>query len=316
MPDDLSGQPDRRLQGPLDPGVLVGSTDAEILARFLDLIRSWRGRQGRSAGQPQRLRAADVAVLVEILGTDSAEVERRLVAATACTPKAARRARRLLFASAGALALSLITAPQIETTSTFANTPLLDTTLPVATVDVVETWPAEAAPATTMPPSATPAAPPTVPVAPQADPSPISPVTPIPSETEAMVTIASIGIELPVVPGGQSVIDQGVVAHYWAAGWEPPVPAGARGTYWLAAHRTTHGEPFRTLPDLAVGAEIRVDTGNQTFVYTVTSMQVTGLFPGDEAVYGTDPTASTILLQTCVDGDRRLLVRGTLTATL
>ena len=131
-----------------------------------------------------------------------------------------------------------------------------------------------------------------------------------------MLTVASLGIELPIFAGGQSVIDEGVVAHYWAPGWEAPVPPGAAGTYWLAAHNATHGAPFRALPDLAVGAEVLVRTSTQTFVYTVTSREVTGLYPGDEAVYGSDPAAAAILLQTCLGSTQRLLVRGTLTATL
>jgi LPXTG-site transpeptidase (sortase) family protein len=128
------------------------------------------------------------------------------------------------------------------------------------------------------------------------------------------VTIASVGIELPVFLGGQSVIDQGLVTHYTAPGWEDPVWPGAPGTYWLAAHATTHGAPFGSLPDLAAGAEIRLDTGTQTFTYTVTSTQITGLYPGDDLMYGIDPTAAVILLQTCIDDTRRLLVHGTLTA--
>lgn len=147
------------------------------------------------------------------------------------------------------------------------------------------------------------------------DPLAVPPLATVPAEAEAIVAIASVGIDLPVVLGGQSVIDRGVVAHYTAPGWEEPVPPGSPGTYWLAAHATTHGAPFKSLPDVAVGAEIRVDTGSQTFVYTVTSAQVTGLYPGDDLMYGTDPTASVILLQTCIDDTRRLLVHGTLTDT-
>jgi LPXTG-site transpeptidase (sortase) family protein len=185
----------------------------------------------------------------------------------------------------------------------------------VAPVEPVVAQPAEAAPATPVTPPG-PVAQVVEEVEPVAD-APSAPVVAaLPSGTEAVVSIASVGIELPVVSGGQSVIDRGVVAHYTAPGWEPPVPAGAPGTYWLAAHRTTHGGPFRTLTDVVAGAEIRVATGSQTFVYTVTSTEVTGLYPGDDAVYGTDPTAAVILLQTCIDGSRRLLVHGTLTATL
>jgi LPXTG-site transpeptidase (sortase) family protein len=131
----------------------------------------------------------------------------------------------------------------------------------------------------------------------------------------ASVSIASLGIDLPVIDGGQAVIDQGVVAHYIADGWEPPVAAGDQGTYWLAAHHETHGSPFADLPDIAVGAEIRVNVGGRTFVYTVTSKEVVGLLPGDAAVYGTDPTARVILLQTCLDETRRALIHGILTST-
>jgi len=338
MPDERSEQAERRHGAPLDPGLLVGSTDAEILQCFLDLVRTWRGYGRRSS---MRLRQADVAVLVAILGTDSAEVERRLVAATACSPNVARRGRRLLLASVGALALGLVTASPLGSSATSAPISPLDRARPIATstvvrsapvnvpvdpvapivevdrIDPVVPQPAEAAPVTPAPPP--PAAVAEV-VAEEDEDSVEAASVPslasLPAGTEAVVTIASVGMELPVVSGGQSVIDRGVVAHYTADGWEPPVAAGAPGTYWLAAHRTTHGGPFRTLPDVAVGNEIRVKTGSHAFVYTVTSMEVTGLFPGDDAVYGTDPTAAVILLQTCIDGNRRLLVHGTLTATL
>ena len=43
-------------------------------------------------------------------------------------------------------------------------------------------------------------------------------------------------------------------------------PVGAVGNYALAAHRVTHGEPFRNLTDLVAGDEIVVET--QEYVYT------------------------------------------------
>ncbi len=187
---------------------------------------------------------------------------------------------------------------------------------PTSATDYLE--PVTAAPAPSEPaPSEAPAAATVAPVeATVVAPTPESTVAELPAGVEATVTIASLGINLPIIAGGQSVIDQGVVAHYSAPGWEEPVSAGSVGTYWLAAHRETHGGPFRSLPDVAVGAEIRVTTDQHTYVYTVTSIEVTGLYPGDAAVYGTDPTASVILLQTCIDSTLRVLVHGTLTATL
>jgi LPXTG-site transpeptidase (sortase) family protein len=129
------------------------------------------------------------------------------------------------------------------------------------------------------------------------------------------VSIPSLGIDLPIIEGGQSVIDRGVAAHYYEDGWKQPVAPGAPGTYWLAAHHVTHGAPFKALPDVAVGAEIRIRANGKTFTYTVTSKQVVGLLPGDIAIYGTDEAAPAILLQTCLDGTRRLLVHGILSAT-
>jgi sortase A len=43
-------------------------------------------------------------------------------------------------------------------------------------------------------------------------------------------------------------------------------PLGAVGNYALAAHRVTHGEPFRNLTDLVAGDEIVIET--QEYVYT------------------------------------------------
>jgi sortase (surface protein transpeptidase) len=132
---------------------------------------------------------------------------------------------------------------------------------------------------------------------------------------EATVVVASLGIDLPIVEGGQEVIDKGVVAHYRGPGWLTPTAAGAIGTHWLAAHEVTHGGPFHRLQSIPIGALVRVTTtAGQTFVYTVTSRQVVGTTATHATVYGTDPTARLILLQTCLDASHRLLVHGVLTA--
>ncbi len=301
-PDGHALRPVDPLRAGIDPGLLVGSTDEEVLRCFLDLVRRWRGVRPRTA---MRLRQADVAVLVSILGTERAEIERRLVAATACTIRTARRCRRLLLASAGVLSIG-VTGATVAGASMFANTRSSAAAQPVATQPVATQPVALAVPAVASAVAAS-----SVALA-QSKPT----ISALPAGTEAMLSIPSVGMELPIVAGGQSVIDQGVVTHYVAPGWEPPVAAGAPGTYWLAAHHETHGAPFEALPDVAIGAEIRVTTNSHTFVYTVTTKEVVGLLPGDEAVYGTDPTASVILLQTCVNNTLRVLVHGTLTATL
>jgi LPXTG-site transpeptidase (sortase) family protein len=307
----------------LDPALLLGGTDAEILRCFLDLVRKWRGDKQRSA---PRLRQADVAVLVSILGTDSAEIERRLIAATACTSASASLGRRLLLASlGGALSIALSTASigggapvaRATTSVSYRHPRTADDDPPSTTTTTSPQHPSTADDVSVPDPQEAPVAPRAS--APTTDSEARAAIAVSPAVargTEATVSIPSLGIDLPVIEGGQSVIDEGVVAHYEAAGWKDPVDAGAAGTYWLAAHHATHGGPFAALPSISVGAEIRVTTGADTFVYTVTSTAVVDLLPGDVAIYGVDESAPVILLQTCVDNTRRFLVHGTLTATL
>jgi len=299
-------RPDPPLRVALDPALLVGANDDEILRGYLDLVRTWRGTR-----QPTvlSLRAADVAVLVSILGTDSTEIERRLIGATACTTAAAKRGRRLLLASLGALTVSLIgaTVAGAVTLTGGATLPPLPINRIRASINSTDQHDALQAALTAV---TTPLAAPTEAAAP-AHATVVSP-----PGTEATVSIPSLGIDLPVIEGGQSVIDEGVAAHYTADGWKEPVAAGAPGTYWLAAHHVTHGAPFEALPDIAVGAQIRITTNSQTFIYTVTSTEVVGLLPGDVAIYGTDEASPVILLQTCISDTRRFLVHGTLSATV
>lgn len=134
MPAELPAQSERRRVAPFDPRLLVGSTDAEILRGFVQLVRTWRGER---PGSELQLREADVAMLVAILGTDSAEVERRLVAATACSPALARRGRRLLLASAAVLALGLVAAPHVADAATAGDHALAEPSPEVATAPVV-----------------------------------------------------------------------------------------------------------------------------------------------------------------------------------
>lgn len=290
----------------IDPQLLVDGTDDEILRRYLDLVRKWRGAK---LGSSPRLRQTDVAVLVSILGRDSAEIERRLIEATACSKWLATRGRRLLLASVGGALISLA-AGTIGTADSVTRI-----TAP-ATADQHPTR--RAASAADEPSVAAPEVPSAAVARSVAnDEASLVPATIVvsPPGMEATVSIPSLGIDLPVVEGGQAVIDQGVVAHYVADGWKDPVEAGAPGTYWLAAHHMTHGGPFAALADVSVGAPIVITAGGNTFVYTVTSTAIVGLLPGDVAIYGVDESAPSILLQTCIDATRRFLVHGTLTAT-
>ena len=153
----------------------------------------------------------------------------------------------------------------------------------------------------------------TVPTPPAAQPS--RPTAPVVPGQEATVEIPSIRVSLPVVTGGQDVIDRGVAAHYTGAQWRPPTDPGQPGTYWLAAHNSTHGSPFEKLPAIARGAEIRIVRHDGTvFTYLVTSRDVVGTSTTLDTVYGQDATTPRILLQTCEGTSQRLLVHGVLTS--
>ena len=135
---------------------------------------------------------------------------------------------------------------------------------------------------------------------------------PVAVAQEAMVEVPSLDISLPVVRGGQRVIDQGVAAHYSDTRSRPAVDPGQPGTYWLAAHGSTPGSPFERLAAVADGAQVRITTlAGATFTYTITSRDLVGADATHATVYGPDTTTARILLQTC-QGSQRLLVRGVL----
>jgi sortase A len=46
---------------------------------------------------------------------------------------------------------------------------------------------------------------------------------------------------------------------------------GEKGNYALAAHRVTHGEPLRRMPDLQAGDEEIIETRTTTYTYELTS---------------------------------------------
>ena len=146
-------------------------------------------------------------------------------------------------------------------------------------------------------------------------PAPPAHTAPVVAGQEATVEIPSIGVSLPIVRGGQDVIDRGVAAHYTGPQWRPPTDPGRPGTYWLAAHNSTHGSPFESLPAIANGAEVRITNLDGTvFTYLVTSRDLVGTSTTLATVYGNDTSIPRLLLQTCEGAAQRLLVHGTLTS--
>jgi sortase A len=81
---------------------------------------------------------------------------------------------------------------------------------------------------------------------------------------EALVRIPRFGKDyvMPVQAGiSDAVLAEGF-GHFPFS-----VPPGRVGNYAIAAHRVTHGEPLRHLPDLRPGDRVIVETRKWTYVY-------------------------------------------------
>lgn len=84
--------------------------------------------------------------------------------------------------------------------------------------------------------------------------------------TIALVRIPKFGKHyvIPVLEGvdKSSVLDKGAFGHF-----PDTAQAGQVGNFALAAHRVTHGEPLRHMPDLRPGDKVIIETKKFTFTY-------------------------------------------------
>lgn len=83
-------------------------------------------------------------------------------------------------------------------------------------------------------------------------------------EASALIRIPKFGKKyvVPVIEGtSQSVLAKGY-GHF-----EETADPGEVGNYALAAHRVTHGEPLRDMPDLRPGDKVIVETVDMTYTY-------------------------------------------------
>ncbi|MGW4490833.1 class E sortase [Streptomyces sp. NPDC004376] len=87
-----------------------------------------------------------------------------------------------------------------------------------------------------------------------------------PSKTFAVLRIPRLGLTTPVAEGVDKtrVLDRGFVGHY--PGTASP---GEKGDFALAAHRNTHGEPFRHLNRMRPGDVVTVSTAYGDFRYRI-----------------------------------------------
>jgi sortase A len=87
-------------------------------------------------------------------------------------------------------------------------------------------------------------------------------------QVSALIRIPAFGKNyvVPVLEGTSDKVLAAGFGHF--SGTADP---GQVGNYALAAHRVTHGEPLRDMPQLEPGDEIIVETVYATYVYEMTT---------------------------------------------
>ncbi|WP_251094162.1 class E sortase [Streptomyces sp. Caat 7-52] len=95
-----------------------------------------------------------------------------------------------------------------------------------------------------------------------------------PGQGFAILHIPKLDVVAPIAEGvsNKKVLDKGMVGHYGEAPLKTAMPQDKTGNFGLAAHRNTHGEPFRYINRLKAGDAVVVETQDTYFVYKVTSM--------------------------------------------
>ncbi|MEU2712835.1 class E sortase [Streptomyces sp. NPDC007205] len=95
-----------------------------------------------------------------------------------------------------------------------------------------------------------------------------------PGQGFAILHIPKLDVVAPIAEGvsNRKVLDKGMVGHYGEPPLKTAMPGDRTGNFGLAAHRNTHGEPFRYINTLKAGDAVVVETQDTYFVYKVTSM--------------------------------------------
>ncbi|MFJ3231400.1 class E sortase [Streptomyces sp. NPDC086787] len=94
-----------------------------------------------------------------------------------------------------------------------------------------------------------------------------------PGQGFAILHIPRLDVVAPVAEGvsNKNVLDKGMVGHYGEGALKTAMPSAKSGNFGLAAHRNTHGEPFRYINRLEPGDAIVVETQDTYYVYKTTS---------------------------------------------
>ena len=92
-------------------------------------------------------------------------------------------------------------------------------------------------------------------------------------EASALIRIPKFGEKyvIPVLEGApDGTISQDILSKGYGHFADTADP-GQVGNYAVAAHRVTHGEPLRHMPDLRPGDKVIVETVDHTYVYKLTT---------------------------------------------
>ncbi|MCC5477160.1 class E sortase [Streptomyces sp. NPDC059680] len=94
-----------------------------------------------------------------------------------------------------------------------------------------------------------------------------------PGQGFAILHIPKLDVVAPIAEGvsTERVLNKGMVGHYGEPPLKTAMPDAKTGNFGLAAHRNTHGEPFRYINRLEPGDAVVVETQDWYFVYKVTS---------------------------------------------
>jgi len=94
-----------------------------------------------------------------------------------------------------------------------------------------------------------------------------------PGQGFAIMYIPKLDVKAPIAEGTDKheVLDKGMIGHYSGA-QETAMPWDKQGNFALAAHRNTHGEPFRYINKLVKGDKVVVETSSDYYTYEITSM--------------------------------------------
>ncbi|WP_043265199.1 class E sortase [Streptomyces sp. CT34] len=94
-------------------------------------------------------------------------------------------------------------------------------------------------------------------------------------ERFGIMYIPKLDVKAPIAEGidKTTVLDHGMVGHYDASsGTKTAMPWDPKGNFAVAAHRNTHGEPFRYINRLTKGDKIVVETQSAYYTYEMESV--------------------------------------------